>query len=802
MQIANYIDPMVMANPHIPILPKELHHLPANVGIQMEKMNVENIQNSIDANFAMTQWLKLAANAEGLFNQLLVSNKLLNEHDRICIEDWMCMKQECEECLCSAGLISNPRILGPIQETDESDESSASDEDDGNLEMGNSTFDDSESEPDDDDTEQNVYLEERISELMITFTCKMNEIIDGSYDEFIKAQPTAVISSYEQKLEQLSSAKTERLNSAAASGDPIGVVDKCRRRKSIQPDDSGPTGLSSVEIDHLRRVADESARNNQTQCSNNSVWREATKFLENSNHMHPLRMANGNKVIETLCNDIRRIQNDIDSKERDIEVLKHNITEKQRMIDDLINPSGQRVTAKRHINRLESNLMSGKERCKKLMANSMEKKKIEELQMDLFQIEKELNKACEMKEISRDSDKRIKRYQKHVQDHRKELNALREALKKDRKLLEALESKLKHERSKNAKEEKKSTTLANVDTRITQLDCVLKEKGEFLQKNSEENETVESIRHEIRNLRSQRERLNDAQCALNQKSKKEKGLTEREARQILEYDVAKEVIDHAMEFKNQLICGRDGSNKNTFFVGNSDLMNQLSRLNEKEMRILLYKCFQKIVDLRESSRQLEIQLLQLERERYEWGQRERALFQQFQQFRLEKERHTLHLQRQYEATLTKLLQKAGEDCETSSSMSSDSSILLSPFRLIQSKQRRHHHAISNEIEFGIHDYGNVNQQQRHAYRIANAAVATTSKQQTAEPIDSYQKQKHKQGLLKTILRKHGSSSVLKRDLQQQLELTNHVQMSANHVHTPEGRVTVFNKKIIIQQTKK
>lgn len=760
MPIANYIDPIVMANPHIPILPKELHHLPV---MSIDKMNVENIQNSMDANFAIAQWLKLASNAEGLFNQLLVNNKLLSEHDRACIEEWMCMKQECEECLCSAGLIGNQRILGPIQETDESDDSSGSDEEDG--EMANSTYDDSESEPDDD--EQNVYLEERVSDLMITFTCKMNEIIDESYDEFIKAQPTPVISSYEHKQEHLPCVKAEKINT---TGDPVEKVNKNRRRKSIQPsaDDSGPAGLSSTEIDHLRRVADESARSS----SNNSVWQEATKFLENSNHLHPLRIANANKVIESLYNDIRQLRNDIGAKERDVAVLEYNIKERKEMIDELID-------AKLYIGKLLSNLMPEKKKLMSRHGNGNEKKKIE-----LF-----------LQEISRNSDKRIGIYKQKLHEHQEELKALQEALKKDSKLLKALESKHKHECSKNAKEEKKSAALANVDTRITQLDCVLKEKDEFLQKNSEENETVESIRHEIRNLRSQRERLNIAQCSLNQKSKKEKGLTEREARQKLEIDVAMEVIDHAMEFKNQLMCSREGSNKNSFFVGNPDLMGQLSRLNEKEMRILLYKCFQKIVDLRESSRHLEIQVLQLERERSEWQLREHTLFQQIQRFRLEKERHTVNLQRKNETMLTKLLQKASEDCEPSPPNMPIDSLMLS--RFIQSNQR--HHAI-DEIEFDINNYGNPNQQQRRAYRIANASMATTSKQQAAVPIDSFHKQKNKSSLFKTILGgKHGSSSGFKRTMpQQQLMLANQAQMSA----TPEqSKVTLFQNKIIIHQHK-
>lgn len=244
-----------------------------------------------------------------------------------------------------------------------------------------------------------------------------------------------------------------------------------------------------------------------------------------------------------------------------------------------------------------------------------------------------------------------------------------------------------------------------------------------------------------------------------------------------------------MEMKNQLICGRDVSNRN--FVENSDLMSQLSKLNEKEMRVLLYKCFQKIVDLRESSRQLEIQLLHLEQERFEWELRERALYNKFQQSRLEEERYTLDLQKQYETTLTMLLQKAGEDCGASSSLTSDSLMLPSPLNLIHSKNR--HLPFGNGIGFrGIHDYSGTSQQHHHhSYRVANAALATTSKRETTEPIDAFHKQK------KSLLKLFSPNNGMKRNLNQQLMLANHAQQNI----TSEGKVTVTNKKIIIQQNK-
>lgn len=769
MPIANLIDPTVMMDPR---LTKFSPYNPAEV---MNKMNTAN-QNPPAMEFAAAQWMKLIANAEGLFNKLLMSNKTLNDDDRECIEEWMYLKQECES-FGSAGLISNARLLKPIQETDEN-----SDNDDGsNAEImdqektdvsgQNATFSDNES-----DAEENLeQLEAKISELMGNFSCKVNEIVEDSYRDFVEAYPQGVTTSYEDK---------QKDSEAAGTSSPIATANS--RRRSVQVGDS--SGLSSSELDHLNRIAEEGMRNNQQICMNNTICREATAFLENSDHLHPLRVANRHRSEQTIYNCIRRLRNDIKAKEFEINELKHNIKKKQ----ELINGNSDRVKAKRDLDRKVQDLQAKKKRLRKMIANgkdSREKKEIEEWKIELAKIEKQLNEKQKLEEASQRSDDTIKGYQQDVDMRKNQLNNLSKALKKDRKMIKELEGKFKIEKLRNAKEEKKSTACVNVDTRITQLDCVLKEKSEYLHRNSDESEMVQSIRHEIWNLRKQREKLTDLQCNLNQKLKKER-ITEYEARKILEYDVAKEVIDHAMEMKNQLICGRDVSNRS--FVENSDLMSQLSKLNEKEMRVLLYKCFQKIVDLRESSRQLEIQLLQLEQERVEWDLRERALYDKYQQSRLEGERYTLDLQKQYETTLTMLLQKAGEDCTTSSSISSDSLMLPSPLHLIHSKNR--HLPFGNELGFhGIHDYSGTAQQQRHSYRFANTALATTSKRETAEPMDAYHKQKQRTSLLKFF----SSNNGMKRNLHQQLMLANHAQQTV----TSEGKVTVSKKKIIIQQNK-
>ncbi|XP_055320956.1 kinesin-like protein costa [Sitodiplosis mosellana] len=774
MPIANLIDPAVMIDPR---LSKFSSYNPA--ADVMNKMNTAN-QNAPGIEFAAAQWMKLIANAEGLFSKLLMNNKTLNEDDRECIEEWMYLKQECES-FGSAGVISNARLLKPIQETDENsdvDEVSNAeimmDQEKTDISGRNATFSDNDS-----DAEENLeQLEAKVSELMTSFSCKINEMIEDNYRDFIDAYPNGVTTSFEDKQDDLG---------AGPTGSPKATTKN--RRRSIQVGDS--SGLSSSEIDHLNRIAEEGMRNNQQISMNNTICREATAFLENSDHLHPLRMANRHKSELMIYNDIRRLRNDIKSKEDEIDELKRIIKKEQELIKGVGESNGDRDRAKHELNKKMAALQKKKKQLIILLADSQEKKDINKYKMELSKIEIQLNEKHQLKEASQRSDKTIKEYEQDVKTRKKDLLILTKALKEDRKLLKDLEGKLKIEKIRNAKEEKKSTACVNVDTRITQLDCVLKEKSEYLHRNNDESEMVQSIRHEIWNLRKQREKLTDLQCNLNQKFKKER-CTEWEARKILEYDVAKEVIDYAMEMKNQLICGRDLLNRN--FVENSDLMSQLSKLNEKEMKVLLYKCFQKIVDLRESSRQLENQQLQLEQERNEWKLREQTLYNKFQQIRLKEERNTLDLQKQYETTLTMLLQKAGEDCGASSSLANESLMLPSPLHLIHPKNR--HLPFGNELGFhGIHDYSGTGQQQRHSYRFANTALATSSKRDTTGPMDVYHKQKQKISLLKHIF---SSNNGMKRNLSQQPMLTNYPQQTNA---TSEGKVTVTNKKIFIQKNK-
>lgn len=705
LPISNFINapsPVMTAQVQPTLLPsmqQQMQPIHPLMSAALDKLNVnQHAAATFGLKFAATQWLKLVSNAEGLFSKLLTSDcgKQLHEQDRECIEEWMFLKQECEECLSSGELVTHPRLLVPIPETDELEETN-DDGGDAKKVIDSSILSDNDSDTE-DIIQQTEYLEEKIGDLMVKFSGKVNALIDEKDREFIDTYPKAITNSLDNNKQNASvplqpSLKTKRSSSVALPTQTKAVAPAVgssgNRRRSIQPGGSNSDALqlSSADLEHLQKVANESLRQSPPSLNlNNSVCRDAADFLENSNEMHPLRVANMNKVQEDLQNDIRGVCTNHAAKEKQMNELQRLIALKEIMIRDLQEQNATVEQAKQQMHKKQAELKLKRGDCerqlKQLNANPLNRRD-----------EKKINKLTsqsseyteQMRQFMIDRDNYIKVLEKSVQESKKKLDALEKKRKKDRKLMDTLEEKLRHEKSK----------VTNVDDRIDQLGYVIQEKNRNLKMNRGEDKKEQSIRHEIRNLRCERDRLVEERYLLNRKSKLDEDLHE-----IYACEVSIDLIDHAIEQKNELICGRHASsNKKTMRNSDIQLMTQLSRLNEKEMRTLLYKCLQKIIDLRESSRQLEIQLLQFEHERNEWKLRECTLYNAIQQSRLEGERDALNLQCQQEATFAILLQMAAED---SASIAQNSSMLMSPhlLRMLEasSQQHRRRQCLDNGID--------------------------------------------------------------------------------------------------------
>lgn len=255
--------------------------------------------------FAASQWLKLVANAEGLFSRLIENNKLLNEQDRERIEEWMFLKQECEECL-SSGEINMPRDhrpLGPIQEADERDETSEEDEET-SCQQNTDNESDTESHHIDD-------LEDKMVILMEEFRTKTDNLIKEKYDEFVGSHPKAVLNSNDSYAAV-----------AVASPDLRRPSSPRGRRKSLHPGVS----LSNVDIARLNMAASRHA---------DDAVEKIPCYLDSSTDDFLLLRSMTKDPLEQLDMELRKVNAELEAAEQQSKELEGTILTTHDLITTL-----------------------------------------------------------------------------------------------------------------------------------------------------------------------------------------------------------------------------------------------------------------------------------------------------------------------------------------------------------------------------------------------------------------------------------------------------------------------------------
>ncbi|KAG8229770.1 hypothetical protein J437_LFUL005851 [Ladona fulva] len=284
---------------------------------------------------------------------------------------------------------------------------------------------------------------------------------------------------------------------------------------------------------------------------------------------------------------------------------------------------------------------------------------------------------------------------KWIQEEEERIVNMRESSKRFQELqlqqqsmLEKRETFLKE---KLALEKQKSKSMHKVSARILHLDDVMKEKSTHLEKTANQDEK-EALRLEIQNLRRTRDCLTSQRYKLDEKYQKEKTLTSAEERKLLELDEALEAIDAAIEYKNELICGREGKLGCVKKTGDEEedlLMARLMSLSPVETRTLLYKYFQRVIDLREGGRKMEVQIAELDSQTEAQSWKIHALSNALQQAHVEIDQRIVLMQKEHQERVHLLLRHFAE--ESSGGSGADSSAVWDlKNQLIKSKRENKH----------------------------------------------------------------------------------------------------------------
>ncbi|XP_065159834.1 kinesin-like protein costa [Atheta coriaria] len=355
-----------------------------------------------------------------------------------------------------------------------------------------------------------------------------------------------------------------------------------------------------------------------------------------------------NDSIETKQKHLRQIQVEIQGCQKQINELEHTITMKEKLKAQLHKHRSIKTHAR---DKMKQKLEGLKHQHQKLQTrllavtgNDAEEK---ECRAELSDIEQKICDIDSIRNITEDSTWRVSELENSLHTSRKQLEKLKKTKRKEEKKRLILENELKSMPRRPASNENCLVTSNNW----------LEVRGDI----TTPVDDLEALRHEIRNLRRTRELLIEQRCKFDGKSSVRSIINEIEERKMIQYEEAIEAIDLAIEYKNELMCGHELVIATSHEMTDKVLLERLMKLKDHEMRVLLHKYFDKVVDLRYSSKKLEVQMMNTECQNENYLTRIQNLSHTLQQVRLDSEKRIIAMQQQHEDKLSVVMRHIAND---------------------------------------------------------------------------------------------------------------------------------------------
>ncbi|XP_048858899.1 kinesin-like protein KIF27 isoform X2 [Brienomyrus brachyistius] len=338
---------------------------------------------------------------------------------------------------------------------------------------------------------------------------------------------------------------------------------------------------------------------------------------------------------------------------------------------------------------LQQQLVEEVERKRSLQARiSKDKQKIRELQQRHRELEsgnaREDTASCEMQQhrTSNVQEQRLEEQQhwldqaeEKVLQQRQTLAELQEELSQRKHIVscrEAFSQERSHlEMKKLNSSQALNRDLLRVSTQLAAVDQELQEKTVQLQATSVE--VRASLSQELGGLQQERELLHRRRDSLEQKLKDGSVLTVEEEHTLFQLEEGLEALDAAIEYKNHMIKSAKKllkESSQTVCSSEESIMGKLGTLSYAEVKALLLKYFNKVVNLREAERRLQLRCEDLELQANEQEGVVRELEGALQRLSLETDRRLMEQQRQHQHSMQLLLQdfKEGQSSKPGENM--------------------------------------------------------------------------------------------------------------------------------------
>ncbi|XP_014651021.1 PREDICTED: kinesin-like protein KIF27 [Ceratotherium simum simum] len=247
-----------------------------------------------------------------------------------------------------------------------------------------------------------------------------------------------------------------------------------------------------------------------------------------------------------------------------------------------------------------------------------------------------------------------------VLNQRQELEELEEDLKKREAIISKKEALLQE---KNHLENKKlrssqalNTDSLKISTRLNLLDQELSEKNAQLQSSPAEEKI--KISEQVQVLQKEKDQLQRRRNSVDEKLKNGSVLSPEEEHVLFQLEEGIEALEAAIEYKNESIQSRQNllrASLQNLSHSEADVLEKLICLSPTEIRAILFRYFNKVVNLREAERKLQLQNEEIKMQVLERDNIVRELESALEHLKLQCDRRLMLQQKEHEQKMQLLL---------------------------------------------------------------------------------------------------------------------------------------------------
>ncbi|KAF6124991.1 kinesin family member 27 [Phyllostomus discolor] len=229
--------------------------------------------------------------------------------------------------------------------------------------------------------------------------------------------------------------------------------------------------------------------------------------------------------------------------------------------------------------------------------------------------------------------------QKRLQEENENRKQLDTEIKRDQQKIKAL-----------------NTDSLKISTRLNLLDHELSEKSVQLQSSTAEEKR--KISEQVQALQKEKDQLQRRRNSVDEKLKNGSMLSPEEEHVLFQLEEEIEALEAAIEYKNESIRSRQNSLRASFqnlSHSEANVLEKLIGLNPIEIRAILFRYFNKVVNLREAERKLQLQNKEIKMQILERDNMVRELESALEHLKLQCDRRLTLQQKEHEQKMQLLL---------------------------------------------------------------------------------------------------------------------------------------------------